>query len=84
MARSDSEENRSVALYWDFENLHAGIAEAKFGEGYYNRPDNRFKPQDPLIDIQDRRARLFLRTRGHGVADLRPCRSVKRSVLINI
>ena len=52
MARSDSEENRSVALYWDFENLHAGIAEAKFGEGYYNRPDNRFKPQEALIDIQ--------------------------------
>ena len=31
MARSDSEENRSVALYWDFENLHAGLVEAKFG-----------------------------------------------------
>src|SRR5580765_889635 len=28
MARSDSEENRSVALYWDFENLHAGLVEA--------------------------------------------------------
>ena len=52
MARSDSEENRSVALYWDFENLHAGLVEAKFGEGYYGRPDNRFKPQEALIDIQ--------------------------------
>jgi uncharacterized LabA/DUF88 family protein len=52
MARSDSEENRSVALYWDFENLHAGLIEAKFGEGYYGRPDNRFKPQEALVDIQ--------------------------------
>ena len=52
MARSDNEENRSVALYWDFENLHAGLVEAKFGEGYYGRPDNRFKPQEALIDIQ--------------------------------
>ena len=43
MARSDSEENRSVALYWDFENLHASLVEAKFGEGYYGRQDNRFK-----------------------------------------
>jgi hypothetical protein len=34
MARSDNEENRSVALYWDFENLHAVLVEAKFGEGY--------------------------------------------------
>ena len=52
MTRSDSEENRSVALYWDFENLHAGLAEVKFGEGFYSRPDNRFKPQEALIDIQ--------------------------------
>jgi uncharacterized LabA/DUF88 family protein len=52
MSRSDSEESRSVALYWDFENLHAGLAEAKFGEGFYGRSDSRFKPQEPLIDIQ--------------------------------
>ena len=52
MIRSDSEENRSVALYWDFENLHAGLAEAKFGEGSYSKPDTRFKPQEPLVDIQ--------------------------------
>lgn len=52
MNRSDSEESRSVALYWDFENLHAGLAEAKFGEGFYGRSDSRFKPQEPLIDIQ--------------------------------
>jgi hypothetical protein len=32
--------------------LHAGLVEAKFGEGYYGRPDDRFKPQEALIDIQ--------------------------------
>ncbi|MEW5788286.1 MAG: NYN domain-containing protein [Pseudomonadota bacterium] len=52
MAQNDNEENRSVALYWDFENLHAGLAEAKYGDGAYSKPDNRFKPQDPLIDVQ--------------------------------
>jgi uncharacterized LabA/DUF88 family protein len=52
LTRSDNDENRSVALYWDFENLHAGLAEAKYGEGSYNKPDARFKPQEPLIDVQ--------------------------------
>lgn len=41
----------SVALYWDFENLHASLVEARFGEGAYARPDNRFKVQEPLIDV---------------------------------
>lgn len=41
----------SVALYWDFENLHASLCEAK-DPGSYARPDNRFKPQEPLVDIQ--------------------------------
>ena len=53
MARDDAEDDgRSVALYWDFENLHAGLAEAKFGEGFYGKPDTRFKVQEPLVDIQ--------------------------------
>lgn len=52
MTRIDNEENPSVALYWDFENLHAGLAEAKFGEGYYSKSDTRFKVQEPLVDIQ--------------------------------
>lgn len=50
--RDNNEEGRSVALYWDFENLHAGLAEAKYGEGVYSKPDNRFKPQEPLVDVQ--------------------------------
>ncbi len=41
----------SIALYWDFENLHASLAEAR-QEGAYSKQDNRFKVQEPLIDIQ--------------------------------
>jgi uncharacterized LabA/DUF88 family protein len=51
MSRNEIDENKSVALYWDFENLHAALAEAKFGEGFYGKPDARFKPQEPLIDV---------------------------------
>ena len=51
MNRSDSEENKSVALYWDFENLHASLVEARLGEGAYNNPDGRFKSQEPLINV---------------------------------
>lgn len=42
----------SVAMYWDFENLHAGLVEAKYGENAYSKQDTRFKPQEPLIDVQ--------------------------------
>lgn len=52
MSRSDSEGNKSVALYWDFENLHASLVDARMGEGFYNKPDGRFKSQEPLIDVQ--------------------------------
>ncbi len=47
-----NDELRSVAIYWDFENLHAGLVEDKFGEGSYAKSDNRFKVQEPLVDIQ--------------------------------
>ena len=40
----------SVALYWDFENLHASLCEAR-QEGAYSKQDNRFKVQEPLVDI---------------------------------
>jgi hypothetical protein len=49
---SKNEEPGSVALYWDFENLHAGVLEAKQGDGAYSRPDNRFKPQEPVLDVR--------------------------------
>lgn len=39
-------------MYWDFENLHAGVLEARYGEGIYAKPDNRFKPQEPLVNVQ--------------------------------
>jgi uncharacterized protein (TIGR00288 family) len=52
VSRSDSEDNKSVALYWDFENLHASLVDARMGEGSYNKPDGRFKSQEPLIDVQ--------------------------------
>lgn len=52
LSRNDSEENKSVALYWDFENLHASLCDARLGEGAYNKPDGRFKAQEPLIDVQ--------------------------------
>lgn len=52
MNPSGNDDNESVAIYWDFENLHAGLIEAKYGEGAYARQDNRFKPQEPLIDVQ--------------------------------
>lgn len=52
MGIENSEDGQSVALYWDFENLHAGLMEEKYGEGAYTKPDTRFKPQEPLIDVQ--------------------------------
>lgn len=44
-------QSSSVALYWDFENLHASLSEARLGEGSYGKPDGRFKLQEPLIDV---------------------------------
>ncbi|RYF17782.1 MAG: NYN domain-containing protein [Comamonadaceae bacterium] len=50
MARVDSEEGRSVALYWDFENLHAALCEEQ-DPGSYGR-ENRFKLQEARVDVQ--------------------------------
>lgn len=52
MNGQDTPDNLSVALYWDFENLHASLVEAAFGEGTYGKPDNRFKVQEPLVQVQ--------------------------------
>ncbi len=52
MSRSDNEENSSVALYWDFENLHASLFEVVHGDGSYGKSDGRFKAQEPFIDVQ--------------------------------
>ena len=52
MGINNTDDGQSVALYWDFENLHAGLVEAKYGDGAYSKQDTRFKSQEPLIDIQ--------------------------------
>src|SRR6187402_1118602 len=50
MSNQVNGEGRSVALYWDFENLHAALCEDK-EPGSYGR-ENRFKLQEPLVDVQ--------------------------------
>jgi uncharacterized LabA/DUF88 family protein len=52
MSTTETDDGKTVALYWDFENLHASLCEEHFGEGAYAKPDSRFKPQEPLIDVQ--------------------------------
>lgn len=47
----DSPTPATVALYWDFENLHAALCEAR-QEGSYSKQDNRFKVQEPLVNVQ--------------------------------
>ena len=51
MQQRGSDNEQSVALYWDFENLHASLSEAR-QEGAYGKQDNRFRVQEPLVDIQ--------------------------------
>ena len=46
----DSTNPASVALYWDFENLHAALCEAR-QEGSYGKQDNRFRVQEPLVNV---------------------------------
>ncbi|WP_208113543.1 NYN domain-containing protein [Tahibacter aquaticus] len=43
---------RNVAIYWDFENLHAALFDEKNGAGVYAGGDLRFRPQDALIDVR--------------------------------
>jgi NYN domain/OST-HTH/LOTUS domain len=40
----------SVAIYWDFENLHAGLVDAQHGQGTYQL--SRFRPQEEVIDVE--------------------------------
>jgi uncharacterized protein (TIGR00288 family) len=42
----------SVALYWDFENIHASLHEARHGKNAYQQKDARFTAQEPLVDVQ--------------------------------
>ena len=51
MTRHAADPRPSVALYWDFENLHAALVEEHAGEGAYAKPDARFRVQEPLVDV---------------------------------
>jgi uncharacterized LabA/DUF88 family protein len=56
LAKSTVRENNmaqaseSVAIYWDFENLHANLVDQAHGQGAYLA--NRFRPQDEVIDVE--------------------------------
>jgi NYN domain/OST-HTH/LOTUS domain len=45
MADSDS----AVAIYWDFENVHASLMDDNGGAGSYRA--SWFRPQEPIVDI---------------------------------
>jgi len=42
--------SESVALYWDFENLHANLVDQAHGTGAYLA--SRFRPQEEVIDVE--------------------------------
>ena len=44
--------NSTVAIYWDFENLHAALFEEVHGTGSYRNKDRRFGPQDVLVSVR--------------------------------
>jgi hypothetical protein len=39
----------SVAIYWDFENIHASLIEQTKGVGAYRQ--SRFSPQEPVVNV---------------------------------
>ncbi len=39
----------NVAVYWDFENIHASLCQVKFGENWYKQ--NRYQKQPEAVDI---------------------------------
>jgi uncharacterized LabA/DUF88 family protein len=41
----------TVAVYWDFENIHASIYDEQKGSGSYGKVANRNKQQDVLVDV---------------------------------
>lgn len=40
----------NVAIYWDFENLHASLVDEREGEGAYGRA--WYRPQPALIEVR--------------------------------
>lgn len=45
-------DNDTVAVYWDFENLHASLYDAINGSGSYSKKQIRGRQQDLLVDVQ--------------------------------
>ena len=43
----------SVAIYWDFENIHAGIYDTRNGSNSYRKKENREKAHEVLVDIEE-------------------------------
>lgn len=43
-------DSSNVAVYWDFENIHASLLDTRKGPGTYKAC--RFTPQDPLVDVE--------------------------------
>lgn len=41
----------AVAIYWDFENIHASLYTVKTGQSY-SSPENRYRQQDPIVNVQ--------------------------------
>jgi hypothetical protein len=39
----------SVAIYWDFENIHASLVDHVHGTGTYRQ--SRFSPQEPVVNV---------------------------------
>lgn len=44
-------EEKSVAIYWDFENIHASLYNGKYGNASYGKSENRFTVQEPLVKV---------------------------------
>ncbi|MFQ5560627.1 MAG: NYN domain-containing protein [Nitrospinota bacterium] len=41
----------TVAVYWDFENIHASLYDAEHGFGSYSKVSNRNRHQELLVDV---------------------------------
>ena len=50
MANNMAHAAESVAIYWDFENLHANLVDQTHGPGAYQA--NRFRQQDEMINVE--------------------------------
>lgn len=46
-----SSDQTAVAIYWDFENIHASILDQKNGPGSYNK-SARFAPQEKVVNVE--------------------------------